>query len=604
MSWIPHPTKKKLEEIRYSVDICEEEHEFQKIRNQFVLRAMQTVLGDRGPKDVKDHAYHAHIMPFILSIQVPTIGILGSGGGFRAVTALSGATCALKDIGIFDCAMYFAGLSGSSWYISTLYSHPQWPNIKPSQVNGEIRECLEQYWERFLFNPIWLYKTMKLIEQKKERGQPVSYTDLFGHLIGDMLLVNRINPVLSDQRKTFQDGVVPMPLYACIHVKTDVTAKLFSGICGSAFAVLLKEVLKDPDDHKNIAKKLSEIHDDRLKLLGKYMATFMLSYSVSNMMALIPTDEIDAQPPDTIESTDENDELDKMIQDLVNRNIRSRHTKGKRSHVFFSMGSDAQAGDDDDENMMENIMKGIVGQENFLQKTEGMSNEVHKYLHGMHLAFTKDNPSSLIDVKKWMSECKRIMLCDGGIAFNSPYPTLLRQQRHVDMVLSFDYSARKKDVPPPSELFQELLKAEQWAKDNRYPFPPINYKEQYKEHGVREYYVFKDDKDPKCPIVIHFPLVNNLFKTYKAPGVPRKTPEEIKAGEMPIFEDPDNSYSTFHFHYKPKAYDRLVELTSFNVKVCKDVICDVMAECVARKHKLAGMVKRKRKGRRNQWFNL
>ena len=53
------------------------------------------------------------------------------------------------------------------------------------------------------------------------------------------------------------------------------------------------------------------------------------------------------------------------------------------------MGSDAQAGDDDDENMMENIMKGIVGQENFLQKTEGMSNEVHKYLHGMHLAFTK-----------------------------------------------------------------------------------------------------------------------------------------------------------------------------------------------------------------------
>jgi cytosolic phospholipase A2 len=43
------------------------------------------------------------------------IGLLGSGGGFRALIALSGACVALHEEGIFDCLAYVAGLSGSSW---------------------------------------------------------------------------------------------------------------------------------------------------------------------------------------------------------------------------------------------------------------------------------------------------------------------------------------------------------------------------------------------------------------------------------------------------------------------------------------------------------
>jgi len=43
------------------------------------------------------------------------IGLLGSGGGFRALVALSGVCTALHDEGIIDCLAYMAGLSGSSW---------------------------------------------------------------------------------------------------------------------------------------------------------------------------------------------------------------------------------------------------------------------------------------------------------------------------------------------------------------------------------------------------------------------------------------------------------------------------------------------------------
>ena len=33
-------------------------------------------------------------------------------------------------------------------------------------------------------------------------------------------------------------------------------------------------------------------------------------------------------------------------------------------------------------------------------------------------------------------------LVDIGLAFNSPYPVLLRKEREVDLILSFDFSQR------------------------------------------------------------------------------------------------------------------------------------------------------------------
>ena len=41
---------------------------------------------------------------------------------------------------------------------------------------------------------------------------------------------------------------------------------------------------------------------------------------------------------------------------------------------------------------------------------------------------------------------------DSGLAFNSPYPLLLRPQRDVDIFLSFDFSARKKDDESPFQV--------------------------------------------------------------------------------------------------------------------------------------------------------
>jgi predicted acylesterase/phospholipase RssA len=47
---------------------------------------------------------------------------------------------------------------------------------------------------------------------------------------------------------------------------------------------------------------------------------------------------------------------------------------------------------------------------------------------------------------------KRMYVVDGGLTFNSPYPLLLRPQRQVDLLLSFDFSARPGDSSPPFEV--------------------------------------------------------------------------------------------------------------------------------------------------------
>ena len=57
--------------------------------------------------------------------QTPTVAIIGSGGGYRAAMALSGAMKALQDIGILDCVTYISGVSGSTWlyFKIILYTH-------------------------------------------------------------------------------------------------------------------------------------------------------------------------------------------------------------------------------------------------------------------------------------------------------------------------------------------------------------------------------------------------------------------------------------------------------------------------------------------------
>jgi len=52
-----------------------------------------------------------------------------------------------------------------------------------------------------------------------------------------------------------------------------------------------------------------------------------------------------------------------------------------------------------------------------------------------------------LDVKS-----KKIHVVDSGLTFNLPYPLILRPQRGVDLIISFDFSARPSDSSPPFKV--------------------------------------------------------------------------------------------------------------------------------------------------------
>ncbi|KAJ7382059.1 Cytosolic phospholipase A2 [Desmophyllum pertusum] len=501
-------------DMRYSMDLCEEENDFRQKRKNVVFQAMKKLLGERGPKTLD---------------EVPSIAVLGSGGGFRAMVSLSGVFCALKDMGVLDCAMYTSGLSGSAWYISTLYSHPEWPTANPSKIRDDLRENVKDNWMWLLLTPSWLYKRMKIILNKKSQGQPVSFTDFFGYLIGETILKDRKNvPKLSEQRLIVKDAKTPLPLYTCVHVKKDVSAQTYcewlefspyeigmakygtfmkteqfgskffcgklltpypeppllylQGIWGSAFTILFQRVLGEGQPPHKTINNMRNSGDLRGELNG-----------------VIASNEI--EPSGEHEDSDEEDDLD--APDAPD---------GKEP-------TEEPAVNHDDHSFLTEIMESFMEKVSFLKTREGRAGLVHNFLRGLKL-MAAPVPSETEDVTDAADQlalkAKRIYLVDSGLVFNSPYPLLLRPQRDVDIFLSFDFSARdKEDVLN----FKELLLAEEWAKKNNLKFPPINAMEQFWKDGLKEYYVFSDPNDPTCPVVVHFPLVNKTFKEQVSPGL-------------------------------------------------------------------------------------
>ena len=82
-------------------------------------------------------------------------------------------------------------------------------------------------------------------------------------------------------------------------------------------------------------------------------------------------------------------------------------------------------------------------------------------------------------------------------------------------------------------LFPQNIKlAEEWAKRNGLLFPPIDADDQFDREGWKECYVFKDPTNPKCPIVLHFVLVNKTYRDFIRPGKNAYPPYFIVGGVM------------------------------------------------------------------------
>lgn len=69
------------------------------------------------------------------------------------------------------------------------------------------------------------------------------------------------------------------------------------------------------------------------------------------------------------------------------------------------------------------------------------------------------------------------------------------------------------------------------CKEQGIPFPPISPGPE-EQRQPRECHVFCDPAQPKAPAVLHFPLVNDTFQDYVAPGEPCCLPSSLASVQV------------------------------------------------------------------------
>ncbi|XP_030626218.1 cytosolic phospholipase A2 isoform X2 [Chanos chanos] len=558
---------------------------------------MDETLGTASYSISKLKVGQTETIPFLIG-KVPVIAVVGSGGGFRAMVGFSGVMKALYESGVLDCTTYIAGLSGSTWYMSTLYSHPEFPNKGPEQINKELMKSVSSNPLRLLL-PQHITNYIQALWSKKAAGQPVTFTDVFGMLIGETLIPARMDSKLSDMQEKINEAQCPMPLFTCLHVKPDVSELMFADwVEFSPYEIGMAKygTFMTPDLFGSkffmgtVVKKYEEnpLHF----LMGVWGSAFSILFN--RVLGV----------KDTTGGSTMEEELE---------NIKPEHIVGEDSldndEEPRKAGSENQEGEDEyhrhaQASWVQRMFTSLFSDSALFNTREGRAGKVHNFMLGLNLntsmpfspfsdlmyqntaeeeliSFVSgifsdpdefDRIYEPLDVKS-----KKIHVVDSGLTFNLPYPLILRPQRGVDLIISFDFSARPSDSSPP---FKELLLAEKWARMNKLPFPKIDPKV-FDREGLKECYVFKPRKgDKNCPTVIHFVLVNINFRKFKAPGVARETEQEKEFADFDIFDDPETPYSTFNFQYSNQAFKQLHDLMEFNTLNNIEVIKEAIKESI------------------------
>ncbi|XP_008331156.1 cytosolic phospholipase A2 isoform X2 [Cynoglossus semilaevis] len=569
-------------DLRFSLALCDKEKEFRRNRRDRVMLGIKKLL------DMEKLCFQLRSPE-----EVPVIAVAGSGGGFRAMVAFSGVMKALFESGVLDCVTYVAGLSGSTWYMSTLYSHPDFPNKGPKDINKELMKRVSSNPLRLLL-PQHITNYIQALWTKKARGQPVTFTDIFGMLIGETLIPARMDTKLSEIQDKIDQAQSPLPLFTCLHVKPDVSELMFADwVEFSPYEIGMAKygTFMTPDLFGSkffMGTAVRKYEENPLHfLMGVWGSAFSILF---NRVLGVK----DMGGGSTMEEELEQIKPQHIVGDDSLDNDDDPRKGGRENQEAEDDNRKAQA------SWVERMFTSLFSDSSLFNTREGRAGKVHNFMLGLNLntsmlfsplhevTYHAPTPEEEVDAVTDPDEfdriyepldvkSKKIHVVDSGLTYNLPYPLILRPQRTVDLIISFDFSARPSDSSPP---FKELLLAEKWARMNKLPFPKIDPKV-FDREGLKECYIFKPKKGEKnCPTVIHFVLVNINFRKFKAPGVPRETEKEKDLADFDIFDDPESPFSTFNFQYSNEAYTRLHDLMEFNTLNNLEVIKDSIKDCI------------------------
>ncbi|XP_016296787.1 cytosolic phospholipase A2 gamma-like [Sinocyclocheilus anshuiensis] len=107
----------------------------------------------------------------------------------------------------------------------------------------------------------------------------------------------------------------------------------------------------------------------------------------------------------------------------------------------------------------------------------------------LHKMTDETVPSTLLESERRDYE-------DAGLLLNSPYFSVLREERHIDLIISLDFSE--------GDPFMTVKETHKLCEELNIPFPEVNVPSE-EAKKPKDFYVFKSQN---APTVIHIPLFN------------------------------------------------------------------------------------------------
>ncbi|NWU27523.1 PA24B phospholipase, partial [Dyaphorophyia castanea] len=525
-------------DVRLGYDLCQEEQEFLLKRRRVVAGALKRVLH-------LERDLHGH--------EVPVIAVMATGGGLRAMSAMFGHLLALQKLNLLNCVTYLTGASGSTWTLADLYEHADWSQ---KSLEGPLKAVKEQVTKckLNLMSIDHLKYYHKELAERAKAGHVSSFTTLWS-LVQEMFLHGRPRKYkLTDQRKALEHGQNPLPFYAVLNVKEEKfgTFKFREWADFSPYEVAIpKYGASIPSEYFDseffMGRRVKKLPESRIC----YLEGLWTNIFTRNLLDGLYW------------SSNSNEFWERWSQDMVDI---ERHSP--EEDVTVIEPPSCLSGKLYE--MFQDIMtkRPLLGQShNFLRGLE-----FHKdYIHQKKFIEWKDTvldgfPNTLTPLQKYLC------LIDVGYFINTSGAALFKPERNVDVIISLDYGL--------GHVFKQLEMTYKYCKIQNIPFPKVELSPE-EEKNPKECYIFSDAEDPRAPIVIHFPLVNDTFKEFKEPGV-KRSHSEMEEGKVNL-ENNCSPYYLIRLIYSSENFDKLVNLSKYNILNNKDLLLQAIRSAVERR---------------------
>ncbi|XP_066472671.1 cytosolic phospholipase A2 epsilon-like [Tiliqua scincoides] len=527
-------------DVRLGYGLCPQEQEFLFKRKRHVAWALKRALGLNY--DLQDH-------------EVPVVAVMTTGGGTRSFTTAYGSLRGLQKLNLLDCVTYLSGLSGTSWTMAHLYRDAYWSH---KSLDEQIQEAKKQVTKSkmgiFTVDRVKYYQQQ--LQQRRQEGHKTTFIDLWGLIIEYLLNDGKDNHRLSEQRQALVEGQNPLPIYVTLNVKEKYSTEDFKEwveFTPYEVGFLKYGTYVKPENFGSkffMGRVVEKIPESRIIYLhGMWSSIFSV-----NLLYIW----------NRINNSEEfwhRWTRDKII-DLDEEPTLPTRPYQLRSHMFVPAGNLSKSlrgvlTDRLSVAQCHNFLNGLQMHNNYLQ-SEGFQQWKATVLD--------HRPNQLTEHEPYVG------LVDAGFFINTSCPPLSRPERKVDVIVHMSYSAGSQSQP--------LEQTCKYYAEQNIPFPNVSFSEEDKKN-LKECYFFDQSGTPGCPIVVFFPLVCDTFRYYKAPGV-RRCEAEMPAGDVDV-SSCCTPYSTYCVTYSEENFDKLLNLSEYNILNNRHVLLHALRTAVQRK---------------------